>query len=153
MASGASQAARWQAYQTRARMGAQLWFEVMILTLASWAALTMYVVWQRTGEFFPQLNHAYFWRWVICGILTWLPAARRHGAALFAAGRRRRLVLARPADRLAEQRQRCTISPSRCGSGTTASAPRWSRWGSRSWSSCGAHVGWWTRNICAACDC
>jgi energy-coupling factor transporter ATP-binding protein EcfA2 len=73
MASGASQAARWQAYQTRARMGAQLWFEIMMLTLLSWAALTMYVIWQRTGMFFPQLNHAFFWRWVICGILTWTP--------------------------------------------------------------------------------
>jgi energy-coupling factor transporter ATP-binding protein EcfA2 len=73
MAFGASEAARFQAYQTRARMGAQLWGGVLMFTLLGWVALTMYVVWRQTGEFFPQLGHQYFWRWVICGVFTHTP--------------------------------------------------------------------------------
>ena len=38
-----------------------------------WVGLTFYVVWYETGEYYPQLQHAYFWRWVICGILTHTP--------------------------------------------------------------------------------
>ena len=73
MAFGGSDAARFQAYQTRARMGAQLWGRVLLWTLLGWVVLTIYVVWRQTGVFFPQLQHAYFWRWVICGILTHTP--------------------------------------------------------------------------------
>jgi len=45
VALGASEAARWQAYQTRARMGAQLWFRVFVWMVLGWIALTVYVVW------------------------------------------------------------------------------------------------------------
>lgn len=73
MALGASQAARFQAYQTRARMGAQLWSRVLVWIFFGWILVTLYVVWRQTGVAFPQLNHAYFGRWVICGILTHIP--------------------------------------------------------------------------------
>src|SRR5438874_613784 len=73
MAFGASQAARWQAYQTRARMGAHLWFQIISAVLFGWLALTLYVVWYETGTYYPWLEHAYFWRWAICGIITETP--------------------------------------------------------------------------------
>jgi hypothetical protein len=73
MALGASEAARWQAYQTRARMGAHLWFQILTVALLGWAALTLYVVWYETGAYYPALQHAYFGRWVICGIITNTP--------------------------------------------------------------------------------
>jgi hypothetical protein len=44
VAFGASEAARWQAYQTRARMGAHLWFQIFTWVLLGWIGLTIYVV-------------------------------------------------------------------------------------------------------------
>ena len=73
MAFGASDAARWQSYQTRARIGANLWLLLFRLALLSWLVLTMWIVWHETGEAFPQLNHAYFWTWVGVGLLTDVP--------------------------------------------------------------------------------
>jgi hypothetical protein len=73
MAFGASEAARWQAYQTRARMGAHLWFQIFTWVLLGWIGLTIYVVWYETGAYWPALQHAYFWRWVICGIISGTP--------------------------------------------------------------------------------
>src|SRR5215472_14465943 len=60
MGLSASDAARFQAYRTRARMGVQLWRQALTLTLLAWAALTTYVVWRQTGVFFPDLQHTYF---------------------------------------------------------------------------------------------
>jgi hypothetical protein len=76
MALGASQAARFQAYQTRWRMGIQLCWIALKWTGLAWIALTFYVVWRQTGAAFPQLQHAYFWHWVIWGILTSIPLIR-----------------------------------------------------------------------------
>jgi hypothetical protein len=73
MAFGASEAARWQAYQTRARMGAHLWFQIITIAVLSWIVLTLYVVWRQTGLFYPQLDHQYFWYWVFCGIIIDTP--------------------------------------------------------------------------------
>jgi len=73
MAFGASEAARWQAYQTRARMGAHLWFQIITTAVLGWVALTLYVVWRQTGVFYPQLDHQYFWYWVFCGIIVDTP--------------------------------------------------------------------------------
>jgi energy-coupling factor transporter ATP-binding protein EcfA2 len=70
---GASEAARWQAYQTRARMGLRLWLQVLMGVVMIWALLTGYVVWYETGQYFPQIDHAYFGRWVICGLITQTP--------------------------------------------------------------------------------
>jgi len=70
---GASEAARWQAYQARARMGLHLWLQVLMGTLMAWVLLTGYVVWYETGVYFPQVDHAYFGRWVICGLITQIP--------------------------------------------------------------------------------
>jgi hypothetical protein len=71
-----SDAARFQAYQTRARMGAQLWGRLLISALIVWLALTFYMVWRHTGLAFPQLDHAYFWPWVLCGMLSHAPGFR-----------------------------------------------------------------------------
>jgi hypothetical protein len=54
-------------------MGAQLWCRIIAWIILGWIALTFYVVWYETGEYYPQLQHAYFWRWAICGILTRSP--------------------------------------------------------------------------------
>ena len=70
---GASEAARWQAYQTRARMGANLWLQILTMMIFGWITLTLYIIWYETGAFFPALGHAYFWRWVIGGIITRAP--------------------------------------------------------------------------------
>ncbi len=82
MALGASQAARWQAYQTRARMSAHLWFQILTTILLGWIGLTLYVVWRATGDYFPGLQHQYFWRWVFCGILTDTPLLNLFAARL-----------------------------------------------------------------------
>jgi hypothetical protein len=71
-----SDAARFQAYQTRARMGAQLWGRVMVMAILAWAAVTFYLVWYHTGKAFPQLDHEYFWTWVACGLLDHAPGFR-----------------------------------------------------------------------------
>src|SRR5215472_7914320 len=73
MALGSSDAARFQAYQTRARMGIALWRQVLMLTLFAWTALTIYVVWWVTGRYFPRLDHQYFWQWLIAGSLVRTP--------------------------------------------------------------------------------
>src|SRR5580704_3951947 len=70
---GASEAARWQAYQTRARMGANLWLQILTMTIFGWISLTLCIIWHETGAFFPRLGHAYFCRWVIGGIITRAP--------------------------------------------------------------------------------
>ena len=70
---GASEAARWQAYQTRARMGANLWLQILTIMIFGWITVTLYIIWYETGEFFPGLRHAYFWRWAIGGIITRAP--------------------------------------------------------------------------------
>jgi len=79
MVFGASEAARFQTYQTRAKMGAQLWLQILVLTLLAWAGLTLYLVWRHTGNL-RGLNHAYFFRWVICGLLVRIPVLSRFAA-------------------------------------------------------------------------
>jgi len=54
-------------------MGVQLWARALMLAAIVWVGLTTYVVWRVTGEAFPQLDHEYFWRWAICGVLTHTP--------------------------------------------------------------------------------
>jgi type IV secretory pathway TraG/TraD family ATPase VirD4 len=73
MAFGTSEAARWQAAQTRARIGAGLWLTIIRVGVLVWLALTLLVVWYATGVYFPQLDHAHFWLWVFSGIFTGLP--------------------------------------------------------------------------------
>jgi hypothetical protein len=79
MGFGASDAARFQAYNTRARMGAQLIGQVIFLVILAWAALTLYLVWRHTGNL-RGLNHAYFFRWAICGLLVRTPVLSRFAA-------------------------------------------------------------------------
>jgi hypothetical protein len=73
---GASEAARWQAYQTRARMGLRLWLQILVGILLLWSLLTIYVVWYETGQYFPELQHTYFGHWAICGLVTQTPLMR-----------------------------------------------------------------------------
>jgi type IV secretory pathway TraG/TraD family ATPase VirD4 len=68
-----SNAARSQAYITRARIGILVYTRIVFYVLIAWAALTVYVVWLETNLQLPQLGHQYFWRWVIGNILTGTP--------------------------------------------------------------------------------
>jgi hypothetical protein len=73
MAVTASEAARWQAYQTRARMGAQLWTQGLGAAFIVWILLTTYVVWHQTTYRFPGLGHPFFFRWMLGSILMRTP--------------------------------------------------------------------------------
>ena len=69
----ASEAARFQALQTRARMGAALWLYVLGWVFAGWLLLTFVVVWRQTAVLYPALQHTWFWHWFIYGTLVRLP--------------------------------------------------------------------------------
>ena len=73
MALEPSNAARSQAYITRARIGVVVYSRIILCILIAWAVLTVYVVWHETGKYFPQLQHAYFLRWVILSTLVRTP--------------------------------------------------------------------------------
>jgi type IV secretory pathway TraG/TraD family ATPase VirD4 len=73
MPQGTSPAARFQAYLTRLRIGVRIWLRVIMWSLIAWALLTTYVVWREAGVYFPGFQHAYFWRWVLCGIFLRVP--------------------------------------------------------------------------------
>ncbi|HVN90987.1 MAG TPA: type IV secretion system DNA-binding domain-containing protein [Candidatus Binataceae bacterium] len=79
MAFGASEAARWQAAQTRARMGMTLWSLLIRISILLWVGATLYVIWYQTDVYWPQLHHQYFWRWVIGGLFTEVPLLDRLG--------------------------------------------------------------------------
>jgi hypothetical protein len=57
MAFSSSDAARLQAYQTRARMGATLWARAIGAILFIWIALTMWLIWYRIGLYRPEIHH------------------------------------------------------------------------------------------------
>jgi hypothetical protein len=73
MGLGASGAARWQAYQTRARMGARVWLAIVKFALLSWLAATLWAVWHETAEYFPAFGHRYFGRWALSWLFTDIP--------------------------------------------------------------------------------
>lgn len=75
MALEPSNAARSQAYLTRARIGLVLYTRIVLWVLIAWVGLTIYVVWRKTGQAFPQLGHQYWWRWAICSTLVRTPIA------------------------------------------------------------------------------
>jgi hypothetical protein len=77
-----SPAAEFQAMQTRARIGASLWSRALRAILLSWIALTLWVIWYRVGLYRPELHHAYFGRWILCGILNDTPLLNRLAARL-----------------------------------------------------------------------
>src|SRR6266851_674379 len=56
---GTSPAARFQAVQTRARMGAALWCRALRFILFVWLVLTIWVIWYRVGLYRPELHHEY----------------------------------------------------------------------------------------------
>lgn len=68
-----SPAAEFQSMQTRAKMGATLWSQTVGTIFVLWIILTVWLVWHRTGTYEPELHHLYFWRWILCGILTDTP--------------------------------------------------------------------------------
>jgi energy-coupling factor transporter ATP-binding protein EcfA2 len=75
----ASDAARWQAYQTRARIGARIWFTAIKGALLVWIGLTIYVVWHETAVYFPAFGHRYFLSWVVAWLFTEVPGLRGLG--------------------------------------------------------------------------
>lgn len=68
-----SPAAEFQSIQTRAKMGAALWTQTLGSIFLLWIALTLWLVWHRTGTYQPDLHHQYFWRWILCDILADTP--------------------------------------------------------------------------------
>jgi hypothetical protein len=66
-------AARAAARQTRAPKEAPPWAYTLVWIILGWGALTCYVIWRQTGEFFPRLNHAYFWHWALLSTLVRTP--------------------------------------------------------------------------------
>jgi energy-coupling factor transporter ATP-binding protein EcfA2 len=81
----ASQAARWQAYQTRARMSMHLWYQIITALIFFWLFITFYVVWWTTGLYYPairQWHHPYFLRWVLGGIFTRTPLLNSYAARM-----------------------------------------------------------------------
>jgi type IV secretory pathway TraG/TraD family ATPase VirD4 len=72
-----SPAAEFQSIQTRAIMGAALWSRAFRTVIFCWIALTVWLIWHRVGIYFPDLHHAYFGRWVLCGILNDTPLLNR----------------------------------------------------------------------------
>src|SRR5215467_8224903 len=74
---GSSHAAEFQSLQTRAKMGAALWLRALRSLIFLWVALTVWLIWYRVGLYLPELHHAYFWRWILCGILNDTPLLNR----------------------------------------------------------------------------
>jgi hypothetical protein len=58
---------------TRAKIGAQLWSRAVQAVLFGWILLTLWIVWHQFGVHRPWLHHAYFGRWILCGILNDTP--------------------------------------------------------------------------------
>jgi energy-coupling factor transporter ATP-binding protein EcfA2 len=76
MRSGISDGAFFQAYETRVRLSAQLVFRLSLGLSSLWLILTTYVVWYATGIYLPALGHQYFFRWILCDMLTSVPLVR-----------------------------------------------------------------------------
>jgi Type IV secretion-system coupling protein DNA-binding domain len=74
---GTSPAAEFQALQTRAKIASQLWSGAARAMLLLWVLLTIWVIWHRVGTERPWLHHAYFCRWILCGILNDTPLLNR----------------------------------------------------------------------------
>jgi hypothetical protein len=72
-----SPAAEFQALQTRAKIGAMLWSRAARAVFYGWIALTVAVIWYRVGLYRPWLHHAYFGRWILCGIINDTPLLNR----------------------------------------------------------------------------
>ena len=72
-----SPAAQFQATKTRAILGVQLIWQASITLLAVWILLTTCIVWHEVGIYLPQLDHAFFGRWIICSILAETPFLSR----------------------------------------------------------------------------
>jgi hypothetical protein len=83
-----SPAAEFQALQTRAKIGATLWSRALRTVILVWIALTFLVIWYRVGLYRPWLHHAYFGRWIACGILNDTPLLNRlaHRIPMYADG-------------------------------------------------------------------
>lgn len=75
----ASDAARWQAYQTRARIGVRIWFTAIKAAVLVWIGLTTYVVWHETAVYFPAFGHRYFLSWFVAWLFTDVPGLRGLG--------------------------------------------------------------------------
>ena len=73
MRSGISDGAFFQAYETRVRLSAQLVFRLSLGLSSLWLILTTYIVWYATGVYLPALGHQYFFRWILCDMLTSVP--------------------------------------------------------------------------------
>jgi hypothetical protein len=76
MWSGGRQAASWQAYATGARMNARFVLLWLKLSIFSWLAATLWLVWYWTGRYFPNFGHQLFVPWFAAWALTRLNLPR-----------------------------------------------------------------------------
>src|SRR5215813_11593795 len=72
-----SPAAQFQATKTRAVLAVQLFFQTTVAILALWTALITGLIWHQVGTYLPQLDHAYFGRWILCSVLSETPFVNR----------------------------------------------------------------------------
>jgi hypothetical protein len=68
-----SPAAQFQVTKTRAKLGLQLFWQLLFWLLIIWILLMTWVVWHDVGVYLPQLDHVYFGRWIWCSVLTETP--------------------------------------------------------------------------------
>src|SRR6202034_4673087 len=47
-----------------------------------WSLITLLLIWQETGVYFPALQHAYFGQWIVCGVITQSPLIRLLGPGM-----------------------------------------------------------------------
>ncbi len=70
MWSGGRRAASWQAYATGARMNARFVLLWLKLSIFSWLAATLGLVWYWTGRYFPDFGHRLFVPWFAAWVLA-----------------------------------------------------------------------------------
>jgi hypothetical protein len=76
MQSGISDGAFFQAYETRVRLSIQLYLRLALGLVILWLAVTTCVIWHETGVYLPAIGHQYFFRWMLCDLLTGTPLVR-----------------------------------------------------------------------------
>jgi Type IV secretion-system coupling protein DNA-binding domain len=73
-----SPAAQYQATKTRGLLALTLYSQLLSWLFLLWVGLEIWVIWRDVDAWLPQLGHAYFGRWILCGILTDTPLLGGH---------------------------------------------------------------------------
>lgn len=54
-------------------LGTQLFFQATVFIFFTWLAMLTLLIWHEISVYRPELNHIYFFRWVICSLLGETP--------------------------------------------------------------------------------